>query len=72
MNWYKKADLIPGGLAEGKKPSEFDPKQLARGVAVELEHTNSRAVAREVVGNHLTEDPLYYEKLEECGNSEEH
>ena len=59
-----KTDLIPGGLAEGKDPSDFDQIQLSRGIEVEREHTISRDVAREIAMDHLTEDPLYYEKLE--------
>lgn len=66
MNWYKKADEIPGGLSEGKSPKDFDPEQLAMGVKVEMEHTNSRVVAREIACDHLTEDPSYYTKLKKC------
>jgi hypothetical protein len=29
-----------------------------------MEHTNDRAVAREIAVDHLTEDPKYYDKLE--------
>ena len=58
-----KADKIPGGLADKKKPSDFDPKARAAGIEVEMEHTNSRAIATEIAMDHLTEDPRYYEKL---------
>jgi hypothetical protein len=66
MNWYKKAekDLIPGGLADGCDPSEFDSAQLAKGIKVELEHTTSRAIAKEIAMDHLKEDSKYYDKLE--------
>ena len=60
---FEAADRIPGGLADGAKPSEFDPKQLAKGVKVELEHTSSRAIATEIAMDHLKEDPRYYDKL---------
>ena len=58
------ADKLPGGLADKKKPGDFDPKQLAKGTKVELEHTEDRAVAQEVAMDHLTEDTAYYDKLE--------
>ncbi len=65
MSWYKKdKDVIPGGLADGKKPSDFDSAQLAKGIKVELEHTASRAIAKEIAMDHLVEDEKYYDKLE--------
>ncbi len=63
-NKYRKADKIPGGLADKKKPSDFDPKKLAAGIKVEMEHTSDRAIAAEIAMDHLTEDLDYYEKLE--------
>lgn len=59
----REAQKIPGGLAEGKKSSDFDPAALARGIKVELEHTSDPKVAKEIAMDHLTEDPKYYEKL---------
>lgn len=56
-------DFIPGGKAAGRSPSEFDQNELARGVAVEMEHTPDWRVAREIAMDHLTEDPAYYRKL---------
>mgnify|MGYP000851862646 CR=1 FL=1 len=58
------ADQIPGGLGDEKKPSDFDKAQVEKGTRVEMEHTNDRAVAREIAVDHLTEDPKYYDKLE--------
>lgn len=57
-------DRIPGGLGDGKTPSEFDPKALAKGVRVELEHTSDAGIAREIAMDHLMEDLKYYDKLE--------
>ncbi|HEY9816538.1 MAG TPA: DUF5661 family protein, partial [Candidatus Obscuribacterales bacterium] len=57
-------DHIPGGLGDLKVPSDFDPKQLAKGVKVEMEHTSDPDIAREIAIDHLTEDPKYYDKLE--------
>lgn len=57
-------DQMSGGLADKKKPSDFCPKQLAKGVRVELEHTDDLDIAKEIAMDHLAEDPKYYDKLE--------
>lgn len=59
----KHADILPGGLADRKKPSDFPATSLAAGRKVELEHTKIRPLATEIAMDHLTEDPRYYEKL---------
>jgi hypothetical protein len=56
-------ELLPGGRAAGLAPRHFDPQQLAVGTRVELEHTRSVALAREIAMDHLAEDPDYYRKL---------
>lgn len=53
-------DQIKGGKADKKQPSDFDPKQLAEGIKVEMEHTNDRAKAKEIAMDHLQEDADYY------------
>ena len=58
-----KKDKIAGGLADKKKPSDFDQKCLKQGIAVEMEHTSDKTVATEIAMDHLTEDPKYYDKL---------
>lgn len=58
-----KADKIPGGLADKKKPEDFDPEALAEGIKVEMEHTSDRSIAQEIAMDHLTEDKDYYKKL---------
>jgi hypothetical protein len=58
-------DKMKGGLADKKKPLDFDSKQLAMGIRIEMEHTNSKSVAREIAMDHLAEDPEYYTKLKE-------
>jgi hypothetical protein len=50
-------------LADRSKPGDFDQKELAKGTAVELEHTKDRKLAREIAMDHLKEDPRYYSKL---------
>lgn len=57
-------DELPGGLADQKDPSDFDRRQLRKGLRVEMEHTDDPAKAREIAMDHLTEDPKYYDKLE--------
>jgi len=50
--------------AAGMRPEDFDPKELERGTEHEMEHTDSREVAKRIAMDHLAEDPDYYEKLE--------
>lgn len=57
-------DRLVGGLADTMKPKQFDAKALAKGVKVELEHTDDDELALEIAMDHLSEDPLYYEKLD--------
>lgn len=62
--YRRRRERIPGGLAPGGAcPPDTDPRDLRRGIKVEHEHTNDRAVAREIACDHLTEDPRYYTKL---------
>jgi hypothetical protein len=65
----RKADKIPGGLAAGKGPKDFDQEALAAGIKVELEHTDDKEIAREIAMDHLTEDPRYYVKLRKIEKS---
>jgi hypothetical protein len=55
---------LPGGEAAEKTREDFDPAALEKGIAVEMEHTPDRAVAENICMDHLSEDPLYYDKLE--------
>ena len=57
------ADQLPGGLADKIPPSKFNPKSVAKGRKVELEHTNSAALAGEIARDHLVEMPDYYDRL---------
>ena len=57
-------DSLPGGLADKGPPKGVDPKQVEKGLKVEKEHTDDPDVALEITYDHLTEDPLYYDKLE--------
>jgi hypothetical protein len=68
MKSKHRKDILPGGLADKKKSSDFDQKQLNAGISVELEHTKDRAVAQEIAMDHLTEDLDYYKKLKTVEN----
>jgi len=59
---HKWRDHIPGGLAEGKKPSDFPAEDLVRGMTAEMEHTNDPAVACEIAMDHMVEKADYYRK----------
>ena len=56
----EQGEMIQGGLADGKSPSEFDQEQIKLGLKVEMEHTDDPLVALEIALDHLTEDPEYY------------
>lgn len=56
-------EYIPGGLAKGMPDSAFDQADLEEGIKIEMEHTTSRAVAKEIAKDHLKEDPKYYNKI---------
>jgi len=43
---------------------ELIKKQLAKGMAVEMEHTNDRDKAKEITMDHLSEMGDYYDRLE--------
>lgn len=58
-------DQIKGGLADKKKPSDFNSKALKEGKNVESEHADDKSVAQEIAMDHLTEDKKYYKKLKE-------
>jgi 2'-5' RNA ligase len=57
-------DQIPGG--SGDSARDVDPKQLAKGIEVEMEHTDDKAVAKEIALDHLSEpgNEDYYDRLE--------
>ena len=67
------ADEVPGGLAKGLSLNDIAEKhgvsvdimvaQFKKGIAVEMEHTTDREVAKEITLDHLFEDPKYYDKL---------
>ena len=73
VNKLLSEDSIPGGLTDNKTLEDIATKhkvdigkiksQLAKGVKVELEHTDSKDIATEIAKDHIFEDPEYYDKL---------
>jgi len=58
-------DKLSGGLADGCPDSDFDKKQIEKGVKVEKEHTPDKAIRKEIAKDHLTEHEKYYDFLED-------
>lgn len=73
MNFQIHEEKIPGGLAQGKNINDIAKKHnissseliisLNKGIKVEMEHTNSKEIAKEIAMDHLWEDEKYYDKL---------
>jgi hypothetical protein len=56
-------EKLAGGLGDGRDIEEFCPVQVVKGIKVEMEHTQDVKSVLEIVMDHLTEDPVYYDKL---------
>lgn len=57
----------PGPEEVAKKhgvPIEQIEAQLVKGIEIEVEHTQDRALAKEIALDHLSEYPDYYDRLE--------
>jgi len=55
-------------LKHGKDPdANFDQKQLAMGIQVEMEHTDCPKVAKQIAKSHLSENKKYYSILKKVG-----
>lgn len=71
-------DTFPGGLADKYSLDDLAKKhgvgvdeiksQIAKGMKVEMEHTNDKKVAFEIAKDHIFEDPKYYDKLKTIEN----
>jgi len=57
-------EKLVGGFGDGKDIEQFIPDQVIKGIKVEMEHTQDVKSVLEIVMDHLTEDPRYYDKLE--------
>lgn len=49
-------EKIDGGKADGHADSEYPKDQIEKGIKVEMEHTDSKAEAKEVAKDHLQEE----------------
>lgn len=58
-------NLLPGGRADQRSPSEFDSRELAMGIRVEAQHVGRHRpdLARQIAMDHLAEIPDYYTRL---------
>ena len=55
---------LGGRSNEAGATTRYDPKAIAAGISIEMEHTPDKAVAEKISKDHLAEHPLYYsEKL---------
>ena len=71
-------DVFPGGMADKFSLDDLAKKhgvgvdeiksQIAKGVKVEMEHTNDKKVAFEIAKDHVFENPKYYDKLKTIEN----
>jgi len=59
----KRADKLPGGLADNKSTTKYPADQVAQGTKVEMEHTNDKKLSKEITKDHLEEHSDYYTRL---------
>lgn len=85
MNKYskemKESEKLQGGKADKKSLNDIATKHkvelikiaknFVKGFNVELEHTKNQKEASEIVMDHLSEDPNYYDKLKKIETKEE-
>lgn len=62
-NPRKRKNYLKGGKGDNLSVKDVSKRELKRGIEVELEHTNSRRIAKEIALDHLAEDAKYYTKL---------
>jgi hypothetical protein len=57
--------FLTGGFAQkrGITRNDVDPKELALGIKIEVEHTSSKRIAEQIALDHLAEIPDYYSRL---------
>lgn len=59
----KKLKAMYGRLLPAKPDSAYNKRELEKGIKVELEHTNSKKVAKRIAKHHLDEHKDYYKEL---------
>jgi ribosomal protein S18 acetylase RimI-like enzyme len=50
---------------KNKLPIEFIEQELKHGIKTEIEHTDDKSVATKIALDHLSESPIYYQKLKQ-------
>ena len=73
LNESMEKEIVKGGLADGMTVYDIADKhnvgvkdinrQVNIGIKVEMEHTDSEKMAKEIAMDHVFEDPKYYDKL---------
>lgn len=66
----EKKQKLKGGKGDKLSLSDFDSKEVKKGLKAEMEHTSDKEIAKEIVADHLAEDPHYYSKLDKAGLEE--
>jgi hypothetical protein len=61
VNYFINEAKIEGGKGDDLDPKEVDQKELAVGIAVEVEHKDGdKEAAQDIAMDHLAENPKYY------------
>jgi hypothetical protein len=60
---YRMIGSIFAAGTSAKQQKKIDPKELAMGIKVEMEHTDNKLIAEKIATDHLTEFPKYYTAL---------
>ena len=60
-------DKVAGGKGDNTNSKDVNQKEFKVGMAVEMEHTSDAETAKEIVLDHLTENPKYYSDLIKSG-----
>ena len=63
INWKTNhhQEILPGGHGDGEPDSAVSSKEMATGMPDEREHTPSVPIRKEIIKDHIAEDPHYYE-----------
>jgi hypothetical protein len=59
-------EVLSGGKADQKSDSRYKKDELEKGVKHESEHTDNKAMAKEIAKDHLEENEDYYTELDKA------
>ena len=65
--WYQQQQQITTSAnfnLSRKKDTGYNSEQLNKGIQIELEHNNSKEIAKSIAKDHLDEFPNYYQELD--------